>query len=216
MKRASGKSNLGIVKDYLEGNRPFVQVGYDPKLENANRKEGEEWEDNNGNKWIKNNGIVKKIPKKASIIVEQRCKNCNADVRFGNYLDNQVWPKTQLCYDCFIEEETNLKIMGVWNEFNELRNLRNEKAMLTDIKQKFEETKHWCEQHKDGKPVTFIEEDGSTEVWEGKEDYSKIYEDVTADLKVIYERLSTMDIRMNELETIYESAKSKRDNKSRV
>ena len=52
MKRASGKSNLDIVKDYVEGNRPFVQVGYDPNLNNSKRKEGEEWEDGQGNKWI--------------------------------------------------------------------------------------------------------------------------------------------------------------------
>jgi hypothetical protein len=106
--------------------------------------------------------------------------------------------------------------MGVWKEFNELRDIRNEKAMLNDIKQKFEETKHWCEQHKEGRPVTFVEEDGTTEVWEGKEDYSKIYNDVTADLKVIYERLAVIDDRIGELEAIYESAKSKRNNKSRV
>jgi hypothetical protein len=215
MKRASGKSNLGIVKDYLEGNRPFVQVGYDPKLENSNRKEGEEWEDNNGNKWIKKNGIVKKIPKKASIIVEQRCTHCNADVRFGNYLDDQVWPKTGMCYDCFIEEETNMKIMGIWNEFNELRNLRNEKSMIEDIRQKFEESKKWVEDNKKN-PVSFVEEDGSIEKWDGLVDYDKIYEDVTADLKVIYERLSVIDDRIKELESIYESAKSKRNNKTRV
>jgi hypothetical protein len=213
MKKVSGKSNLGIVKDYLEGNRPFVQLGYDSNLENSNRKEGEEWEDNSGNKWIKKNGIVKRLPKKAVIINEQRCKSCNADIRFGNYLDDQVWPKTHLCYDCFIEEETNLKIMGIWHEFNELRDIRNEKSMLNDIKQKFEETKAWCEQHKEGKPVTFVEDDGTTEVWEGKEDYSKIYNDVTADLKVIYERLKIIDDRIKELEAIYESAKSKRNNK---
>ncbi len=39
MKRASGKSNLSIVQDYLSGDRPFVQVGYDPNLENSKRKE---------------------------------------------------------------------------------------------------------------------------------------------------------------------------------
>lgn len=216
MKRAIGKSNLSIVQDYLEGNRPFVQVGYDPNLENAKRKEGEQWEDGYGNKWIMKNGYKKRLPKRATIVNEQRCKHCNADIRFGNYLDDQVWPKTQLCYDCFIEEETNLKIMGVWKEFNELRDIRNEKAMLNDIKQKFEETKHWCEQHKEGRPVTFVEEDGTTEVWEGKEDYSKIYNDVTADLKVVYERLAVIDERIKELEAIYESAKSKRNNKSRV
>lgn len=213
MKRASGKSNLSIVQDYVEGNRPFVQLGYDPNLENAKRKEGEQWEDAYGNKWIMKNGYKKRMPKKATIINEQRCKSCNADIRFGNYLDDQVWPKTHLCYDCFIEEETNLKIMGIWHEFNELRDIRNEKSMLNDIKQKFEETKAWCEQHKEGRPVTFIEDDGTTEVWEGKEDYSKIYNDVTADLNVIYERLTVIDNRIKELEAIYESAKFKRNNK---
>ena len=52
MKRATGKSNLNIVRDYVDGNRPFIQVGYDPNLNNSTRKEGEEWEDGQGNKWI--------------------------------------------------------------------------------------------------------------------------------------------------------------------
>lgn len=215
MKKAQGKSNLGIVKDYLEGNRPFVQVGYDPNLENGKRKEGEMWEDGHGNKWMMKNGYKKRLPKKPTIINEQRCKCCNADVRFGNYLDDQVWPKTSLCYDCFIEEETHLKIVGVWNEYNKLRELRNEKAMLDDIRKKFEETKNWCEQHQD-KPVEFLEEDGSFERWEGPQDYSKIYNDVSMDLEVIYKRLSEIDADIARLQEIYESAKSKRDNKARV
>jgi hypothetical protein len=212
IKLKTGKSNLDIVKSYLNGEKAFVQVGYDPNLENSNRKEGEEWKDDVGNKWIKKNGVVKKIPKKASIIVEQRCNHCNADVRFGNYLDDQVWPKTRLCYDCFIEEETNMKIMGIWNEFNELRNLRNEKSMINDIRQKFEESKKWVEDNRKNQ-VSFVEEDGSIEKWEGLVDYDKIYEDVNADLKVVYERLSVIDDRIRELELIYESAKSKRNNK---
>ena len=45
MKRASGKSNLSIVKDYLEGNRPFIQISMAGVEELAKRKEGEEWEE---------------------------------------------------------------------------------------------------------------------------------------------------------------------------
>ena len=213
MKKASGKSNLSIVQDYLQGNRPFVQIGYDSNLENNTRKEGEEWEDGQGRKWVWKNGFKRRVPKKAKIINEQRCKSCNADIRFGNYLDDRVWPRTKFCYDCFIKEETDLKLMGVWDQYNELREIRNEKSMLLDLKQKFEETKAWCEQHKEGRPVTFLEEDGTTEVWEGKEDYSKIYNDVNADLKSLNERLNTIDVKIKELETVYESAKSKRNNK---
>lgn len=28
------------------------------------------------------------------------------DVRWGNYLDDRVWPKTGYCYDCFINFQT--------------------------------------------------------------------------------------------------------------
>ena len=71
MKRATGKSNLNIVRDYVAGNRPFIQVGYDPNLNNSTRKEGEEWEDGQGNKWIWKNGSKIKVPKIAKIIIEK-------------------------------------------------------------------------------------------------------------------------------------------------
>ena len=72
MKRATGKSNLDIVKDYVEGNRPFIQVGYDPNLNNSKRKEGEEWEDGQGNKWVWKNGTKRKVSKLGQIKIQQR------------------------------------------------------------------------------------------------------------------------------------------------
>jgi len=198
MKKTAGKSNLSIIKDYVNGERPFIQVGYDPSLESSDRKEGEEWEDSLGRRWVMKNGYKKRLPKKATIINEKRCTCCNMDTRWGNYLDDRVWPKTGLCYDCFIDNETKLRIKGVWEDYNKLRELKNVKAYLVDHKQKFEEAKKWCEDHKDD-PVTFMEEDGSTETWEGKQDYTKILEDVTDDLKKVNERLSNIDDEILEL-----------------
>jgi hypothetical protein len=215
MKRASGKSNLGIVKDYLEGNRPFIQVGYDPNLSNNTRKEGEEWEDSQGRKWIWKNGVKRRVPKKAKIINEQRCKGCNMDVRWGNYLDDRVWPKTGMCYDCYTKFQTDLKLMGMFEVYNELQDLRNERGVLEDYKKKFEESKQFCEENKD-KPVTFLEEDGSFEKWDGNIDYNKILEDLNKDLDVVYKRLDELNVKIKEYEEKYESAKSKRYNKARV
>jgi len=215
MKRASGKSNLGIVKDYLEGNRPFIQVGYDPNLSNSTRKEGEEWEDSQGRKWIWKNGVKRRVPKKAKIINEQRCKGCNMDVRWGNYLDDRVWPKTGMCYDCYTKFQTDLKLMGMFEVYNELQDLRNERGVLEDYKKKFEESKQFCEENKD-KPVTFLEEDGSFEKWSGDIDYNKILEDLNKDLDVVYKRLDELNVKIKEYEEKYESAKSKRCNKARV
>jgi len=215
MKRASGKSNLSIVKDYLSGERPFVQVGYDPNLNNGKRKEGEEWEDAQGRKWIWKNGVKRRVPKKAKIINEQRCKECNMDVRWGNYLDDRVWPKTLMCYDCYINFQTKLKMSGMFDVYNELQDLKNERSILEDYKKKFEESKKFCEENKD-KDVTFLEEDGSFEKWDGNIDYNTILEDLNKDLDVVYKRLEELNVKIKEYEEKYESAKSKRNNKARV
>ena len=212
MKKASGKSNLGIVKDYLEGNRPFVQVGYDANLENNKRKEGEQWEDGQGRKWVWKNGSKRRVPKRATIINEQRCKCCKMDVRWGNYLDDRVWPKTGYCYDCFINFQTELKMMGMFEVYNELQDLKNERSILEDYKKKFEESQKFCEENQN-KPVEFLEEDGSFERWEGVQDYTKILEDVTKDLVKINEGLADINAKIKDYEEKYESAKSKRNNK---
>lgn len=215
MKRASGKSNLDIVKDYMDGNRPFVQVGYDSNLENNKRKEGEEWEDSQGRKWVWKNGSKRRVPKRASIIVEQRCKHCNMDVRWGSYLDDRTWPKSGLCYECFTNEETRLKKLGIWDTFNKIRELKNVKSALLDYKNKFEEAKKWCDMN-EGKPVQFLEEDGSIERWDGVPDTSKIRENIELDLAAVIKRLENIDAEISELEVKYESAKLKRDNKAGV
>jgi len=215
IKLKTGKSNLDIVKSYLNGEKAFVQVGYDPNLSNSTRKEGEEWEDSQGRKWIWKNGVKRRVPKKAKIINEQRCKGCNMDVRWGNYLDDRVWPKTGMCYDCYTKFQTDLKLMGMFEVYNELQDLRNERGVLEDYKKKFEESKQFCEENKD-KPVTFLEEDGSFEKWDGNIDYNKILEDLNKDLDVVYKRLDELNIKIKEYEEKYESAKSKRYNKARV
>lgn len=215
IKLKTGKSNLDIVKSYLNGEKAFVQVGYNPDLKNSKRKEGEEWEDAQGRKWIWKNGVKRRVPKKAKIINEQRCKECNMDVRWGNYLDDRVWPKTLMCYDCYINFQTKLKMNGMFDVYNELQDLKNERSILEDYKKKFEESKKFCEENKD-KDVTFLEEDGSFEKWDGNIDYNTILEDLNKDLDVVYKRLEELNVKIKEYEEKYESAKSQRDNKARV
>lgn len=206
-----GKNNLDILRDYVEGNRPFVQVGYDGSSSWKDRKEGEEWEDSKGVRWKKEKGIRKRISKKSVIINEKRCKLCNCDVRWGNYLDDRVWPKTQLCYDCFNKEETRMKLEGTWEVFNKIRDLKNAKSAMLDHKKKFEDAKKWAEENK-GKPLEFVNEDGSIEKWENDQSAEMILKDVLSDLEILNDRLSQVDTMLKDLEKEYES-KSKRNNK---
>lgn len=213
IKLKTGKSNLDIVKSYLNGERAFVQVGYDPILSDSNRIEGDQWEDGQGKKWVMKNGCRQLVPKVARFINEQRCKTCNTDVRWGNYLDDQVWPKTHLCYDCFINNETRMKIDGTWEYFDKARDLRNERSITSDYKKKFDETLKWCNEH-ENKPLEFINEDGSIEKWDGVGgDIEKIRADVSKDLDFINARLSEIDGIIADCEAKYESTKLQRSNK---
>lgn len=204
MKKSTGMSNLDIIRSYVAGERPFIQVGYDDNLENSKRKDGEEWIDSLGRSWKYQNGYKVRISKKGTIINEKRCEACDADTRWGNYLDDRVWPKTGLCYDCFTDRETKYKIAGVWDVYNKLRDLRNEKTAIVDLKTNFSEAKVYCEKHT-GDDVTFQEEDGSIEKWIGKENFSDILNQINEDIEIIDKRLLTIDSEIDELQTKWDN-----------
>ena len=189
MKRASGKSNLDIVKDYVEGNRPFVQVGYDPNLNNSKRKEGEEWEDGQGNKWIWKNGSKRKVSKLANIKIEQRCSICNADMKFGSYLDDRFYPKTGKCYDCSISFDSKLKALGVFADYEKYKIYNSLLSEMKDFKKNITESIEYLEKNTDNK-LQFFNDDGSQEFWTDDTDkVQKILSDLKNDLQDVEDNI---------------------------
>jgi len=205
MKRASGKSNLSIVKDYLEGNRPFIQVSMSGVEELAKRKEGEEWEDSAGKKWKKINGRKVYQPKQSTIVNKEECNICKCDVRFGSRYDKQIWPKSGKCYDCFIEFETLLKYKGLYDSYIKKRDFKNLRGTLLDFKAKLEETIKWCnsdsarkiETLNDTGPLSVeltIEHDNTDRV-------DVIKRDAEKDLQLVHDRLKDIEIELPTLST---------------
>lgn len=200
MKRAQNKSNLSIVSDYVAGIRPFVSVGFDPKLHHADKKEGEIWSDSNGDKWIKKNGAIQKIPKKATIICEERCVDCNADVRWGNYLDKQYWVATQRCYDCTVTHETQLKLTGKWDAYIKRKKLLNERAELLDFKSKLIETINFANDNKN-KKLEYFNSDGTSEVWtDATTALKQVLKDAKKDQKLVSEKLVQIELELRSLD----------------
>ena len=39
-----------------------------------------------------------------------------------------------MCYDCFIDNETRMKLDGTWEYFDKARDLRNERSITSDYK----------------------------------------------------------------------------------
>ena len=211
MKKASGKSNLSIVKDYLDGNRPFIQVGYDPNLDNSKRKEGEEWEDSQGNKWTWKNGSKRKISKVAQIKIDRRCNICNADIKFGSYLDDKVYPKTGRCYDCNITFDSKLKILGVFEDYEKHKIYKNMLSEMNDFKQQMEESITYLSADNSLPKLQYFNEDGSQEFWTDDTDMkTKVLTDLKKDLISVNGRIDELNKKISELKydsSIEEKAK---------
>ena len=201
MKKASGKSNLSIVRDYLEGTRPFIQVGYDENVALQSRKEGEEWEDSNGVKWIKKNGYKHRVSKHAQYILEQRCTVCNADMKWGNHLDRKIYPKTQRCYECNIEFEGVLRSRGIYNDYEKFKMINNELSMMKDFKSKVVDSITYLENYTpQTKDLQFFNEDGSNEIWVDDTDRREIVlKDLREDLEKVNNGITLAESELNKL-----------------
>jgi hypothetical protein len=191
IKPKTGKSNLDIVRSYLDGERAFIQVGYDENTSLAQRKEGEEWTDGNGSHWIKKNGCKQRVSKKAQFILEQRCIICDADMKWGNRLDQKIYPKTQKCYECNIEFEGVLKSLGVYNDYEKYKLINNEISMIKDFISKIVDSINYLENlTSQTKNPQFFNEDGSNEIWVDDTDRKEIIlKDLKYDLKLAEDRL---------------------------
>ena len=199
MKRATGKSNLEIVKDYVEGNRPFIQVGYDPNLNNSKRKEGEEWEDGQGNKWVWKNGTKRKVSKLGQIKIDQRCSICNADMKFGNYLDDRFYPKTGKCYDCSVSFDSKLKSLGVYADYERYKIYNSMLSEMKDFKKNIIDSIEYLEKNPEEK-LQFFNEDGSQEFWtDDTSQIQKVLFDLKEDLKNVDENITKANEELSKL-----------------
>lgn len=140
MKKYKNKSNLQIISDYLNGERPFVTVGYTaPEI---TRKEGDTWTDNNGVKWEQKNGFQIRINENASIIksaIKQRC-DCGQEIQYGGKLDELFYSKTGKCFECILKEENDLRILGVYPQYERYKLLSNYLGFLNDMKMKIKDS----------------------------------------------------------------------------
>lgn len=199
IKLKTGKSNLDIVKSYVSGERAFVQVGYDGNTGLTDRKEGEEWEDSQGNKWKKENGIKKRISKTAQIKIEQKCNICDADMKYGNYLDQRVYNRCGKCYDCSTVFDSRLKILGKFNEYAKYTVFNARFSQLKDFKSKILESIEYLENY-DNK-LKYFNEDGSYETWTDNTDTrTKVLTDLKNDLLEVEKQISDCDSELRKIE----------------
>jgi ACT domain-containing protein len=207
MKRASGKSNIDIVKDYVAGERPFVQVGFTGDKDKF-RKEGEKWKDTKGIEWQKVNGKLVRLTKTQGDIIREAigdtlsCKECGAQWKWCSAKDRKLIARTSVCMDCLAEYETKLRILGIYDAYEKYRLAIYEVGHLKEVKLKIIETIEYLS--RTGGDATTIPESEYDEaiVWKNT-NKDKLVENAEADLKKIEELLEKSGPIVAEIKSKY-------------
>jgi len=135
------KSNLSIVKDYLDGVRPYAKIGY--RKVDTHRSVGEIWTDANGKTWEQCSGYVRNVNKTADIVRQyskKTCKCCNADLTIGgNYLDDKSYKLSSMCYNCLINEDTEMRLNGTHKQHIKKLSLYNDISKLEESRTQLRE-----------------------------------------------------------------------------
>lgn len=145
-----------VNKNYDGGT--VTQAGY--KKSYQQHVEGDVWEEN-GKSWTIKNGIKQNITKmdvfKQQTLIPILCPKCSKPLK--HHLDKKFYVLQKQCLDCVAKFETQLRMDGKWEEYEQNIIKNNAKAYVNDIEQAFEEYLNTNE--------SFVTEAGDVENWNG-------------------------------------------------
>lgn len=173
-KEFTNDSELQRMRNIIQkkfGERTKVQKGYEKQY--LERKEGEIWEEG-GKYWtIKNSIKVSYSPTEVirdMIKIPLWCPTCNGNIN-SNY-DKKMFKIYGHCFSCQLKIETNMKIEGTFEKFEEESIKSNLKTIIKNVEEEIEDYL------KDTNQSTILTSEGHVEDWTGKEDKENIVKDI--------------------------------------
>lgn len=175
------KRDVQRIRNLLSGNQgdaTQTQVGYTTKQ--IDRNEGDVWEEL-GRKWTLRNGIKISVTKldraKKAAFTPLLCPNCSKPMK-GEH-DKKMFFIHNKCLDCVIKFETQLKIDGKYQEYEDKIIKANANFALDEFVNGFESFLDSMDSNSG-----FITEQGDIEDWHVKAlDKQKIREQVMKDVE---------------------------------
>jgi len=199
----SNKSNIDILKDYVAGVRPFVQVGYIGN-KNKYRKEGTRWKDSDGIEWERKNGRNVRLTKTQGDfvreLIKQTCK-CGMDIKWGDKMDKKFFYRTGLCADCLIDYETKLRIVGVYPDYERYKVISYELGFIKEARDKVLEVIKYFEENS-GDMEMICNSEGFIERWKNTNG-TEILENAKKDLALAKKRIALVTKAKNEAKKKY-------------
>lgn len=181
LKKEFQKRDVQRIRNLLsgkQGDATQTQVGYTTK--HIDRSEGEVWEEF-GRKWTMKNGIKMSVTKldraKNASFVPLLCPNCSQPMKTD--YDKKMFYIHNQCLDCVIKYETQLKIDGKYQEYEDKMVKDNANFMLDEFANGFNSFLDSMDSNNG-----FVTEQGDIEDWHVKAlDKQKIREQVLKDIE---------------------------------
>jgi len=175
------QSDVQRIRNLVSGNQGDAtqsQVGYTRKYEVRN--EGDVW-DEFGKTWTLKNGIKMSVTKldkaKDYNRIPLLCPDCSKPMK--NDYDKKMFMVHKMCFDCTIKMETQLKIEGTYQEYEDKQVKSNANFMLDEFVNGFDSFLNSMDSNNG-----FVTEQGDIEDWHVKAlDKQKIREQVMKDVE---------------------------------
>jgi hypothetical protein len=189
LKKEFEKRDVQRIRNLLSGKQDDAtqtQVGYTTKY--IDRSEGDVWEEFN-RKWTIKNGIKMSVTKldraKKAVFAPLLCPSCSKPMK-GEY-DKKMFFIHNKCLDCVIKIETQLKIEGKYQEYEDKIVKANAHFALDEFVNGFDSFLDSMDSNNG-----FVTEQGDIEDWHVKAlDKQKIREQVMKDVEESRDKLNS-------------------------
>lgn len=199
--RPMGYIYPGRIREILRGGNPSVKVGWTSGLEGDNieykktkHEIGDKWVDADGKEWEQKEGYTTSIPKYIEEVkIPNTCPKCNKNMYDTEQKLNIkfYWIRGH-CFDCQLKEETQMRISGNWQKYEQTVLIQNIISFLQESKAEILEYLP-----KISNKFQYVTEDGHLECWEGN--MSTIKEFLEKELVIINDDLVCLERDLKEL-----------------
>lgn len=183
-------SNLETLRRWKAGEATDIKIYNNITEKEKYREEGESWTDYQGIKYKKQDGKVIKLTKTQGDVIREAidkefdCDKCGAKYKFAGKLDRKFLLRTGICFDCLVEYETKLRIVGLFDTYEKYKLSSYALGDLKEGKEKLKEIVEYFEKN-DGDVVLPSEDGvGNDAVWKNT-NKDKILKDAKTDLKKV-------------------------------
>ena len=173
------------------------------------RKVGEKWTDKNGKSWEQTDGGRIEFSELGDIMADARayldklnsCKSDNCKTIKIGRVDKKLISKTGYCLHCLTIRESQIKVDGLWEAYEDYKIFSNMISYGTDIVSQFQQAYNDAKQ-----TYEVVQEDGTIEKWSMERDVNELKAEILTDITKFEEEIEQATKLRNEA---YEKLKDK-------